>query len=256
MNIDPALLLWLKKLVTVCLLPPVLPLLPIIAGLLLMKRAPRGGLAVAWSGVALSLALIFPPAVGGLLRGLEIDPPLDPAQAAHAQAIVILSGGKRIHAPEYGGETLNRLTLERLRYGARLARHSGLPVLLSGGTPNGQTPEAVLMQHSLMSDFGLRPRWLETASRNTHQNALFSALQLKAAGIERIVLVTHAVHMRRARAEFEAQGLNVTAAPTAWLGGPADGDDPWPAPPGANTAWAGWAALHEWLGLLAFQLSR
>lgn len=257
MDIDPSLLLfWLKKLVALCLLPPVLPLLPVIGGLLLMARAPRSGRALAWSGVALSLALIFPPAVGWLLRGLEVHPPFDPAQAARAQAIVILGAGKRSHAPEFGGETINRLALERLRYGASLARRSGLPVLLSGGATTGQAPEAVLMQHSLITDFGIQPRWLETASRDTHENALFSALRLKAAGIERIVLVTHAVHMRRAQAEFEAQGLEVAAAPTAWLGGPQGGAPAWQLLPGPNTAWAGWAALHEWLGLLALRLAR
>ena len=42
--------------------------------------------------------------------------------SAGADAIVILSGGLRDYAPEYGGSTVNRITLERVRYGARLAR--------------------------------------------------------------------------------------------------------------------------------------
>ena len=257
MDIDLSLLsFWLKKLVALCLLPPVRPLLPVIAGLLLRRRRPRAGAVLAWSGVTLSLALIFPPVVGALLRGLEIHPPFDPAQAGGARAIVILGAGKRDHAPEFGGETVNRLALERLRYGARLARHTGLPVLLSGGAPSGHEPEAVLMQHSLVSDFGIRPRWLETASRDTHENAVFSALQLEAAGIGHIVLVTHAVHMRRAQAEFETQGLKVSAAPTAWLGGAQHDESLRALLPGPNTAWAGWAALHEYLGLLALQWSR
>jgi uncharacterized SAM-binding protein YcdF (DUF218 family) len=257
MDIDLSLLpFWLKKLVALCLLPPVLPLLPLIAGLLLRLRMPRAGAVLAWSGVILSLALIFPPVVGVLLRGLEVHPPFDPARTGGARAIVILGAGKREYAPEFGGETVNRLALERLRYGARLARHTGLPVLLSGGAPSGQAAEAVLMQHSLMTDFGIRPHWLETASRDTHENALFSALQLKAAGIGHIVLVTHAVHMRRAQAEFEAQGLKVSAAPTGWLGGAQHDESLRALAPGPNTAWAGWAALHEYLGLLALQCLR
>ena len=257
MDIDSALLLfWLKKLVALCLLPPLLPLLPVIAGLLLMPYKARAGRALAWTGVALNLVLIFPPGVGWLLQGLEVNPVFDPAQASRAQAIVILGGGKRSHAPEFGGETVNRLALERLRYGASLARSSGLPVLVSGGAPTGRVPEAELMAHSLVTDFGIRPRWLETASRDTHENAVLSALQLKAAGIGCIVLVTHAVHMRRAQAAFEAQGLAVLAAPTAWLGRPENGDQVWRWLPSQQTAWAGWAALHEWLGLLALRLSR
>ena len=47
---------------------------------------------------------------------------------------MILGGGLRRSAPEYGGDTLGRLTLERLRYGAMLAKRTGLPVMVSGGT--------------------------------------------------------------------------------------------------------------------------
>jgi hypothetical protein len=35
---------------------------------------------------------------------------------------------------EYGGDTLGRLTLERVRYGARVAKKTGLPVLVAGGS--------------------------------------------------------------------------------------------------------------------------
>jgi uncharacterized SAM-binding protein YcdF (DUF218 family) len=51
--------------------------------------------------------------------------PLDLAQVSNAQAIVILGGGVRREAPEYGGATLGGITLERVRYGARLARTTG-----------------------------------------------------------------------------------------------------------------------------------
>ena len=44
-------------------------------------------------------------------------------------------------------------------------------------------------------------------------------MHLEAAGVRRILLVTHAMHMKRARDAFEAAGLEVVPAPTAWLGG-------------------------------------
>lgn len=257
MAIDAALLLfWLKKLSAAALLPPLMPMLLITTGLLTLRRRRRMGLTLAWLGVSLQFLLVFPPSVGLLLDPLETDPVATPAAIRSAQAIVILGAGKREHAPEFGGETVNRLALERLRYGARLARQTGLPILVSGGAPTGDVPEALLMQTSLAEDFAVPPRWVEPASRDTRENARLSAPQLKAAGVHRIVLVTHAAHMRRAAAEFSAQGLEVVPAPTAWLGGRESGDRILTLMPSQSTAYAGWYALHEWLGLIAYRLSR
>lgn len=250
------LLFWLKKLVSVLAVPPLAPLILIALGLLLLRRHRRTGLTLAWGGLALALALSAPYPVSLLLRPLENTPPVTLAAVNSAQAIVILGGGKRTHAPEYGGEAVNRLTLERLRFGARLARDSGRPVLVSGGLARDGVPEAELMRATLETDFGVIPRWIESASRDTRENARLSAAQLKAAGVERIVLVTHAVHIPRAQAEFESQGLQVVPAPTAWLGGdPASGDIP-SVLPTANAAYAGWIATHEWLGRAAYRITR
>jgi len=256
MAFDSALVLfWLKKLVAILVLPPLSPLLLVGLGLLVATRRRRTGLALAWAGLILALVLATPASVGWLLRDLEATPPLDLAAARDAQAIVILGAGKRRNAPEYGGETVNRLSLERLRYGARLARETGLPLLVTGGAPTGDVPEAELMQAALEIDFGIPVRWVETASRDTRQNAQFSAVPLKAAGVQRILLVTHAAHMPRARAAFEAQGLEVIAAPTAWLGGLDTSDQVLSVLPGATSAYAGWYAAHEWVGRLAYRLS-
>ncbi|HRP96362.1 MAG TPA: YdcF family protein [Rhodocyclaceae bacterium] len=256
MAMDPAIaLFWLKKITAALVLPPLGPLLLVALGLLALRRHRRGGLALAWGGLALALALSTPASVGWLLRGLEPDAAVGADALRRAEAIVILGGGKREHAPEYGGQTVNRLTLERLRYGARLARATGLPILVSGGARSGP-PEAELMREVLERDFGTRVRWIESSARDTRQNAQFAAVHLRAAGVRRIALVTHAVHVPRAKREFEAQGFEVIAAPTAWFGGP-DGGEPLVVElPGATTAFAGWIAAHEWLGRLAYRLSR
>jgi len=257
MPFDPATaLFWLKKIASLLTLPPLAPLLVIGLGLFLAHRHRRTGLTLAWSGLALALALSSPYPVTLLLRPLENTPPVTLAAVSSAEAIVILGGGKRTHAPEYGGEAVNRLTLERLRFGARLARESGLPVLVTGGLARDGAPEAELMRTTLETDFGVNPRWIERASRDTRENAQLSAIHLKAAGIERIVLVTHAVHMPRAQAEFEAQGLQVVPAPTAWLGGNPESEELPSLLPTANAAYAGWLAVHEWLGRAAYRFTR
>ena len=160
------------------------------------------------------LVLLSMPAVGGLLiRCLDRTPAFDVANRGNAQAIVILGGGTRPYAPEYGGATVGTITLERIRYGARLARATGLPVLVSGGAVRGAPPEAVLMRNVLVYEFGVPVRWLETRSRNTHENAVKSAAILKGSGIERVILVGHSFDFPRSRKEFEAAGIDVIPAP-------------------------------------------
>jgi uncharacterized SAM-binding protein YcdF (DUF218 family) len=250
---------FLKKLVSALLLPPLGPLLLIAAGLLLLRRHPRAGKLMAWGGLLTALLLVTPSSVGPLVHGLEGDfKPVDETKLRQADAIVILGGGMRQYAPEFGGKTVNRLTLERLRYGAHLARRSGLPVMVSGGTtrPSQKETEAELMKATLEDDFRIPVKWMEARSRDTRENADFSAAELLPAGVHRIVLVTHAAHMQRSVEAFEHAGLQVMPAPTAYLSGPSGGDDTLAEMPSMNTAYAGWYAVHEWLGLLAYRLNR
>lgn len=243
-----------KKLIGIFLLPPVLPLLVTGIGLALVMRRRRGGLWIAWGGIALGLALCWPASVAWMLHGLEDTPPITSATLKQAQAIVILAGGRRSSAPEYGGETVNRITLERVRYGARLARLSGLPVLVTGGAPTQGTPEAELMRRTLKDDFGIQPRWIEAAALDTRENAELSARLLRGSGITRIALVTHAAHMPRSVGEFELAGFTVFPAPTAYFSNQGGDAQTMPALPSGSSAYAGFYAMHEWIGLLALRL--
>ncbi|MDD3353424.1 YdcF family protein [Zoogloea sp.] len=245
----------LKKLVSALLLPPTGPLLLIITGLVVARWRPRPGHLLAWAGVASTLALSMPTLVRPLVLPLEDVPTIGTDALQQGQAIVILAGGKRRYAPEFGGETINALTLERVRYGARLARQSGLPLLVSGGRLEGTHSEAGLMQEALSVDFGLKPRWIEEQSRDTQENALYSARILRSEGIERIILVTHAAHMQRAARAYEMAGLQVIPAPTAYLADKDTGDPGLPELPSMRASYAGWYASHEWLGRLAQWIS-
>ena len=242
----------LKKLLAALLLPPAGPLLLAALGLLLLRRWTRFGKALAWSGLVLLWLLATPAVTRPMLAALENIPPLDFAQTRKAQAIVVLGGGSYFAAPEYGGDTINRRTLERLRYAARLQRETGLPLLVSGGAPWGGTPEARSMKEALERDFGARVRWIEDASADTHGNARLSAPLLRQAGIKRVLLVTHAWHMRRAQEAFAAEQLEVIAAPTGYAS-----TAPFTAPdvlPGSGGLWTGRIALHELLGRLEHSL--
>ncbi len=241
----------LKKILTALALPPAGPLLLAALGLLLMRRRPRLGRSLAWGGLVLLWLLATPAVTKPMLAAIEDVPPLDIAQAKDAQAIVVLGGGSRFAAPEYGGDTINSRTLERLRYAACLQRESGLPLLVSGGAPWGGTPEARSMRAALEQDFGAGVRWIEDASADTRGNARLSAPMLREAGVKRVLLVTHAWHMRRALGEFAAAGLETVPAPTGHLAeGPRIATDYLPSATGLAL---GHLALHESLGLLVMR---
>lgn len=208
------LLFALRALVKALVLPPAGPLLVALAGLALLRRAPRTGRALAIGGTVVLLLLCLPVVAGLLARPFAIAP-FDVSAAHDARAIVVLGGGLRRHAPEYGGETLGRLTAERVRYAARVARATGLPVLVSGGVPRGATrSEARAMREALEAEYGVPVRWMEEASRNTRENARYSAALLAAAGASPVILVAHAIDMPRARGEFADAGITTIAAPT------------------------------------------
>ncbi len=207
------LLLW-RKVLAAIVLPPIGPLLVLVLGALVLPRWPRVGRGLVWTGIGALVLLSTGIVARGLLWAVDVSPTLRLEDARSAQAIVILGGGVR-DAPEFGGYTVARLSLDRVRYGARVARASGLPVLVTGGTFWGDTAaEGVVMREVLEQEFGVPVKWVESRSRNTHQNAVRSAAILAPEGVKRVVLVAHGFDMRRAIAEFEAAGLEVVPAPT------------------------------------------
>lgn len=245
-------LLFVKRAIAALILPPAGPILLALFGLVLAGRLPRLGRTVFWLGILSFFLLATPFMSSVLLRHLEDIRPPGPAAIKQAQAIVILGGSSYHGAPEYGGDTVGAATLQRLRYGARLAKQTGLPVLVSGGAPSGGRPLALGMREALERDFGVNARWTESASLDTRENAMYSRQILKHENIDRVLLVTQAAHMRRARKYFVSAGFEVVPAPTVFAApSPSIGYDFLPTEIGLNQSTA---ALHEWLGMAAMVL--
>jgi uncharacterized SAM-binding protein YcdF (DUF218 family) len=247
---------WLiTNIISAVLLPPLVFIIPSIAGFMLHKRWPRLG-AVLCIGPLLAL-IVLSTGAGAKWLAASIEDfaaPLTSAQNSGAQAIVVLGGGRFKNAPEYGGQDIPRLAvLGRLRYGAKLHRETGLPILVTGGTPDGSSEsEAALMARALRDDFGIDAKWQEGASANTAQNAQYSARQLAQAGVKKILLVTDAIHMARSKTIFAHNGLDVVPAPTVFHSreplAPIDF-----VPKGH---WLGVSsyAMHEWIGIIWYGL--
>ncbi len=200
--------IYLKSVVRTLILPPGGLLIITVLGLLLTRKHRRLGGVLTVIGIG-GLWLLSMPVVGDALeRMTERYPPLDLSRPVEAQAVVILAGGSVRYAPEYSGPAAARETLERVNYGAYVARRTSLPVLVSG-SPH----EAEAMRVTLARDFGITARWVENRSGDTFENARFSARLLHADGIARIILVTNGTHEWRAAHEFMAAGFQVVPAP-------------------------------------------
>lgn len=261
---DAGLASALARVVDYVLLPPAAPLWCIAIGLASMRRHPRTGRSIAWIGLVLAFALST--TLAGQLLIAQIERNAGPAQDAAAlralmsgadapTAIVVLGGGVRSDPRERPDvERPNHRSVERAIHGAWVAKATGLPVLVSGGTPRtGKASEALLMRRLLETRLSTPVKWVEDRSRDTAGNARESAAMLRAAGHRRIVLVTHAYHMPRARAAFGRAGLQAVGAPHGFLGTPvAAAVSAWL--PSALGVEINWLAAHEGLGGLWYAL--
>lgn len=237
-------------------LPPILPLLLIAAGFVLTWKKKKRKLAISLilAGLCINVFFSIPLTVDFMARHLESIPAVQLQQLEQAQAIVILAGGQRGWASEYGGDMPNRFTLERLCYGATLVRRTNLPILVTGGVPSGGTSEAEVMAKALHDLFAVKTEWIENKSLDTTDNARFSAEILKQSNIKTIVLITHATHMRRSVNEFRHVGLTVIPAPTAFFSDDQRKRTLFGLVPNMSSAYTGYCVTHEWVGLLVQSL--
>ena len=249
--------LLIDAFVRLLLLPPTNLIVLLVLGFALRRRWPRTG---AWlCGISLTLLLVLSSGVGSMLlvKPLEdMSTPLTRPDGHGAQAIVVLGAGSLYRAAEYGGVDIpDEVALIRLRYGAHLQHATGLPLLVTGGNASKdgvQQAKALGMARALREDFRTQVAWVEPLAADTEQNAVFSARILRAAGVKRVLLVTHAMHMPRAEAAFRRAGLEVVPAPTAFYSRGEHSLLGWM--PGASGMYRSYYATHEWIGLLWYRV--
>ncbi len=208
-----------EKLLLALVLPPGGPILLALIGLWLAWRDWRGGRTLVVVALA-ALWLLATPAISDLLRGrLEsMYPPKPVSEVPAADAIVVLGGGidppsSRTPYPNLGAAA------DRYWQAFRLWRAGKAPeILIPGGAlpwrdAGSSEAEAAV---TFLTDLGVPANRivLEPASLDTRQNAQLSADLLRARGADRVLLVTSALHMRRALKHFDAVGVEVFTVPT------------------------------------------
>ncbi|MDH2915859.1 MAG: YdcF family protein [Gallionella sp.] len=208
---------FITNLISAFLLPPLNLLIVAGVGIWLWRKRPVIARALLVTAFALLWILSTPYVADALMHRLEGAPYATDTRKPLADAIVVLGGGTYFHAPEYGGDTVGKETLERLRFAAKLYRETGKPLLVTGGKPLGNSAsEGGQMRQVLEQEFKVPVKWVEGESDNTLENARLSYKVLKESGITRIYLVTHAWHMPRSVQAFQSAGFQVVPAPTAY----------------------------------------
>ena len=143
----------------------------------------------------------FSPASTIAARRVAVSPDIGPADA-----IVVL--GSSVN----GDGSLSDASLRRALAGIRFYRDGLAPRLVFLGMMGEAEERARLAVWSGVPRAAILTEGAEPTTRaEAHRTAVLLGTQL---GVRRVLLVTDVLHMRRARALFQREGLDVRAAPT------------------------------------------
>jgi uncharacterized SAM-binding protein YcdF (DUF218 family) len=253
-------LFFLSKTIGVLLVPSnLLMILAVIGLVFLATRWKRIGQGLATGGV-LGLAILGLTPIGNILTvPLEQRfPPWDPSRGAPS-GIIVLGGAINPEISMVRGTTSLGPAAERVTAVADLMRrYPEVSVVFSGGNSRlfGGGPAEAEYFTRLLQSFGIHSKRirLEKRSRNTAENAAFSAEMISVQPSDRWLLITSAIHMPRAIGAFRRAGLSVEAFPVDWrTTGP---QDIWSIPGSFASGLSGVdAATKEWIGLFVYWIT-
>lgn len=245
-----AVMLHLRSLVVMLSYPPVLSawlLLLALVVLALGRRRVALGIALAafaWTGL-----WSLPSCSDWLRNTLEDRTPMvaDARQLPHADAIVVLGGGDAYGWMSQPGVEADALPYSRVAAGARAWDAERAPlVILSGGRGRLDTEADGMARAMRRLGVPSSALLLERRSRDTRDNALYTARLARERGIRHVLLVTSAVHMPRASLWFRDAGIAVTPIPVPEPS-PRQGGARWL--PSRGALWRSGRALKEYAGL-------
>ena len=218
------------------------------------------GLRLGWAALTVLIVQGWEPLPDALIRQLEARHPEAAASTPLAgYAGVVVLGGALEPAYVWQGHSQPALNEagERMTAALPLLQQSPkLRLLFTGG--DGQLFAGSLTEAQRAARFfatmGVAPErlLLESASRTTYENAVFSARLPSVDPRQPWLLLTSAWHMPRAMASFQKAGWNVTPYPVDFRAGSAT---PWTEYSLADGARKWHLLLHEAVGLLAYRLT-
>ncbi len=237
--------------------PVILLLTVAVAALAISIPRPSLVWRLAALGAILLLAALATTPIGLLLIApLENRFPEPPADMPPPYGIIMLGGTIRSAESTARGQAVFS-DGERVVQAAILAkRYPDARVIFSGGSGSLLATSSTEAQEAqkLLVELGVDPSriTLEDASRNTDENARFTAKLVDPVPAQRFLLVTSAYHMPRSMGLFEKAGFDVTAFPVAFRTLGKGRDLLWEthAPRNLETFEI---AAKEWIGLVAYR---
>ena len=212
--------------------------------------------ATALGAILLLTALAMTPIGLLIIAPLEDRFPEPPAHMPPPDGIIVLGGAVRgVESAALGQIVFDEG--ERVVEAAILAkRYPTARVIFTGGTGlllTADAPTEAQAAQKLLVELGVDPSriTLETASRNTDENARFTAELIRPQPKQRWLLVTSAWHMPRSMGLFKKAGFNVTAFPVAFRTLGEGRGVRWETDPARNLQTFE-TAEHEWIGLVAY----
>lgn len=180
------------------------------------------------------------------LRSLAVS---DGARASIAPAALLVLGGEV--ARDDRGYDAGFASEARVREAARIAKSSGLPVLVTGGNLDPDEPAVATVMAKSFAERGVDAH-VEDRAKDTCENLRFGAALARELNLEGpLLVVTHAWHMRRALIAADIVGVPVLPAPLPLEAMPRPKLRAFlPTPRGWGESY--WA-LHEWLGVLTYR---
>lgn len=200
--------------------------------------------------------LSMPYAANRLMHWLEA-PRVAPASLRPPYDVVLVLSGMVDLPVSRGGHLEFSSGVDRILAGIAFVKQGiGKRLLISGGSGkllDQQTKEAELLQ-TFALQFGLTAEQvlIEPTSRNTYENAAYSATILRTRQMQRVVLITSASHMRRALAAFHKQGIFPDTYPVDFRA--SDEGIPFSFVPSVSGLSKTTAAIHELIGLVTYRL--
>lgn len=209
----------LVKLAGGLLMPVPLILALLLSGLVLLIFTRRRRLAAVLlaAGTLVLLILSVPPLPERALMNLEQDYPVL-GNPPHAEWIIVLGGDSRYVENASPAACLGESSLYRLAEGVRLAKL--LPnarLVTSGSGFADRLPGTAELMKKAAVDWGIDPSRITalTTPRTTEAEARAAAELIDKQ--DKVILVTSAFHMRRARALFQGRAIETIPAPTGRL---------------------------------------
>lgn len=257
--------LFLSKLLPLFIYPLGFASLMLVMALLTFWKRPR------LAGIAIFLALLALLLPGniwvanGLVRSLESQ--YLPTTLPTADAVVVLGGAVKSQVAPRPWIDLTEAG-DRPIYGAQLYLQGKAPlVILSGGRiewQSGGLPSESADMAKLVEALGVPANVIlqDPTSLTTRENAVNVKKIMQDQGIQKILLVTSAIHMPRSIAIFRKLGVDAIAAPTDFLVSNQDLKESQGTPqatvinlfPDSGNLERSTRALKEYVGLLIYRL--